>query len=211
MTRVFLSASFPSGDRGRAVAPYRPGDIGLAASSAAEAVLRAGANLVFGGHPTVSPLVLQIAGLLNAGRQVEIWQSAWFQEEVTAEVLRLVEEEHALLVTVPKRADRQSSLALLRHRMLAGDFAAGFFVGGMDGIADELHLFAELHPDTPAYLFVTPGGMTARLAEDRDPPTLNTSGRPWPVRALQGRAYGALALEALRGVGMDVQDRPGEL
>ena len=78
MTGVLLSASFPSGDRGEGVRPYYPDDIAAAASSVTEAVLRSGARLVFGGHPTISPIVLQIAGLLGAGPRVDIWQSEYF-------------------------------------------------------------------------------------------------------------------------------------
>jgi hypothetical protein len=208
MTRVFLSASFPSGERGDAFRPYRTADIGAAASAVAEAVLRTGADLVFGGHPTISPLVLQIAGLLKAGRQVEIWQSDSYRDVVTPEVHRLVGEEGARLLRVPKGKDRPSSLALLRDRMLAEGAAAAFFVGGMEGIGDEFHLLRQTHPDTPAFLFVTPGGMTARLAQQaagQDQPV------PGMIHELRGRGYGSLALQALRDVGLDVPDRPGEL
>ena len=206
MKRVLLSASFPSGDRGQSVAPYRPGDIGRAASAVAEAVLRAGARLVFGGHPTISPLVLQIAGRLRAGNQVEIWQSDWYLDAVTPEVLRLVEHEHASLRRVKRGSDEPSSLARLRDRMLKGDLTASFFVGGMEGIADEFRLLGRLHPTTPAFLFVEPGGTASRLAGRADRPV-----GPGRVTALEGRGYAALTLQALRGVDLPVGDSPGEL
>ncbi len=221
MTRVFLSASFPSGKRGDAVEPYRPADIAAAASSAIEAVLRTGCVLAFGGHPTVSPIVLHVAGLLGAGQQVEIWQSDWFRDSITDEVHRLVEHERARMIPTPAAEDLAGSLLVLREAMLEAPVDAAFFVGGMEGIRDEHDLLVARHPDAPVFVFTTPGGMSARLAADappldataadsRDVPADGARPEP-PVRRLTGRAYGSSALAALSSIGVHVQDRRGEL
>lgn len=226
MTRVFLSASFPSGERGAAVAPYRPADIAAAASSAVEAVLRTGCVLVFGGHPTISPIVLHIAGLLGAGQQVEIWQSEWFRDSITDEVHRLVDHERASMVMARNEGSLDASLAVLREAMFERPVDAAFFVGGMEGIQAEYDLLLEHHPAAAVFLFDTPGGMAAMLAADA--PTLEiadvpaasstsdgppAAGAPSEARArrLSGRAYGSSALAALAGLGLRPQDRHGEL
>jgi hypothetical protein len=220
MNRVFLSASFPSGERGDAVAPYRPADIAAAASSAVEAVLRTGSVLVFGGHPTISPIVLHIAGLLGAGQLVEIWQSAWFEDSITDEVRRLVEQENARIVWTPRTGDLAGSLALLRESMLEEVVDAAFFVGGMEGILAEYELLKTRHPAAAVFLFETPGGMTARLAADEPPLSaarpflpegVGLDGAPAAPRRLAGRAYGSSALAALALLGLLPQDRREEL
>lgn len=216
MTAVLLSASIPSrGERGDAVRPYFPADIAAATSSAVEAVLRSGVDLVFGGHPTISPVVLQIAGLLGTGSQVHIWQSAWFEEDITPEVRRLVAEEHAHLHMVDRRADLPASIGLMRERMMLGshEITAAFLVGGMEGIAAELDLLTHRPTPVPIFAFHTPGGMAARLREERDLPTdaLRAAGAGVRGRALVGRAYGSLALSALAEVGLHVQRRHDEL
>ena len=224
MSRIFLSASFPSGSRGDAVAPYRPADIAAAASSAVEAVLRTGSILAFGGHPTISPIVLHVAGLLGAGQQVEIWQSEWFSDSITDEVHRLVDQERARLILTEPAEDLDGSLVRLREAMLQGAVDAAFFVGGMEGILAEYELLTARHPAAPVFLFETPGGMSARLASDALPlgadaavgdlPAgeleLASSRRVGP-RRLSGRAYGSSTIAALASVGLHIQDHSGEL
>jgi hypothetical protein len=221
VTRVFLSASFPSGDRGDAVAPYRPADIAAAASSAVEAVLRTGCTLAFGGHPTISPIVLHVAGLLGAGEQVEIWQSEWFRDSITDEVHRLVDHERARLIFTPLADDLTGSLLALRRAMLDRPVDAAFFVGGMEGIRDEYDLLLDRHRRAAVFLFSTPGGMSARIAADAEPlDPASTADRTAagdgdaptaPIWRLDGRAYGSSALAALAHVGALVQDRRHEL
>lgn len=222
MRRVFLSASFPSGERGEAVAPYRPPDIAAAASSVVEAVLRTGATLAFGGHPTISPIVLHIAGLLNAGRLVQIWQSEWFADTITDEVQRLVQEESADLRMVEQRENLPASLAVLRERMLRPPLDAAFLIGGMEGIEAEADLLRELHPHIPVFVFDTPGGMAATLSSDagelaqRDwapaqDAAPGSASRSRDLFRLSGRAYGSDALAALALVDLHVHDARGEL
>jgi hypothetical protein len=206
------------------VAPYRPADIAAAASSAVEAILRTGSILAFGGHPTISPIVLHVAGLLGAGQQVEIWQSEWFSESITDEVHRLVDQERASLILTEAAEDLDGSLVFLREAMLDSEVAAAFFAGGMEGILAEYELLTARHPGAAVFLFDTPGGMSARLASDALPLGADASLRALPAgeegtdsgrrvapRRLPGRAYGSSALAALASLGLQVQDRSGEL
>lgn len=49
--RLFLSASFPKGDRGETFAPYNPAAILDAVVEVCRVVLRRGGTLTFGAHP----------------------------------------------------------------------------------------------------------------------------------------------------------------
>ncbi|MHB1166169.1 MAG: SLOG domain-containing protein [Candidatus Nanopelagicales bacterium] len=223
MSRIFLSASFPSGSRGDAVSPYRPADIAAATSSAVEAVLRTGSTLAFGGHPTISPIVLHVAGLLGAGPQVEIWQSAWFSDSITDEVHRLVGQERARLFMTEASDDLDGSLVALREAMLASEVRAAFFIGGMEGILAEYELVMDRHPRAMVFLFEAPGGMSALLASNAsvlgpraeidgltDTDTWSVDGPQTATRRLPGRAYGSSAIAALASVGLHIQSGPGE-
>lgn len=199
MKRVFLSASFPSGERGARVAPYYPSDIAAVAATVAEATMRAGARLVFGGHPTISPIVLHVAGLLAAGPQVEIWQSRWFENSITTEVHRLVEQEHAVVRWTDREDDLSSTLLQLRTQMFEPGLAIAFFVGGMEGIREEYDMVSRLSRTPSLFAFSAPGGMSARLEGGGE------------LKILSGRAYGSLTLEALASAGITVEDNAGEI
>jgi hypothetical protein len=53
---------------------------------------------------------------------------------------------------------REASLRVMREEMLARPLAGAVFVGGMEGIRDELELVKELHPGTPLVPLAGPGG-----------------------------------------------------
>lgn len=197
MTRIFMSASFPVAGHG----PFSADEIGAATASVCEAVLRTGAHLVFGGHPTITPIVLHVAGLLNAGPQVELWQSTWFEGRFTPEARRLVEIEGADLHWVPAKATLEDSLDDLRTSMLQRKPQAAFFIGGMEGIEQEYRLVAAMK-SVPAFYFASPGGRAAQLGEIGGQRDSN-----W-LRKLEGRSFGSLALRSLREVGLEPIDEP---
>ncbi|GEB12201.1 hypothetical protein GUY44_12205 [Pimelobacter simplex] len=189
MTRVVLCASFPSGPRAPDVEPYYSTDIALAVVAVAEATLRSGARLVFGAHPTISPIVLHTARMLDAGRLVTIFQSAFFESSTTEAVRMLTHDLGAHLRTTKRAADRPESLTIMRTEMFASRPDCAFFCGGMDGL-DEEHRIART-TGTTTYLITEPGGRTAQLALDATAES----------RVLEGRAYSSLALAALERSG----------
>ena len=77
---VFLSASFPSGKRGERFMPYDPSGIADAVSAFSRAILGSNGTLAFGGHPTITPLVLMISRELRVKRSVIVFQSSWFEK-----------------------------------------------------------------------------------------------------------------------------------
>lgn len=192
MTRVFLSASYPSGDRGEEVRPYSLTDIDLASTEVIESTLRNGSYLRFGGHPAISPLVLDVASLLRSGPLVELFQSLYFAKDFTPEVRRLVADQGAALTEIPEHPEGlDSSLLAMRTEMFSQHIDAAFFIGGMSGVRDELRLLHSTRPGTAIFLMHEPGGMARIMAED---PEIKGLAR---VKVLRGPAYGALVSDEL--------------
>jgi hypothetical protein len=189
--RVFLSASFPSGERGERFRPYDPDAIADAVTAVAQAVLVAGGRIVFGAHPTISPLILLIAGELGRLEVVDVYQSRYFEGRVPQETLDLIERGYGVLHwTDHDPDDRDRSLQWMRERMLRNEpLAAAVFIGGMEGIFDEDRLLAEIQPDAPRLPVQAPGGAARKLAPSDDPVAARV------VERLNSPQYPALARE----------------
>src|SRR4051794_13186610 len=143
---VFLSTSFPSGARGDRYRPYDTSAIADAVTAIARAVLLADGRLVFGAHPTISPLILLVASELDRREVVEIHQSEFFRGRIPEETLELQRRGYGVLREWPRdpTGELAPSLEIMRKNMLGGeDFIAGVFIGGMEGVADEYRLFGE--------------------------------------------------------------------
>jgi hypothetical protein len=192
---IFLSASFPSGERGERVRPYDPHAIADAVVAVARAVLRADGRLVFGGHPTISPLMLLCASELGTKHRVEIFQTEFFKDAVPPETLALDDRGYGdIHWSENVDDDLEASLALMRERMLdRSDVLAGVFVGGMDGISDEAALFSRRHPAAWVLPLTAPGG-AARWVEP-------SSELPEDLRELLGsERYPAVAWALVRSL-----------
>ena len=165
---VFLSASFPSGERGANFEPFDPGEIADAVTAVVRAVLVAKGRLLFGGHPTITPLVLMVASELDAKKAVDVFQSDWFAAEITRETRALQEAGFGKIHRIPERATREESLQTMREVMLGRDrkLIAGVFVGGMEGVREEYELFRRFQPRVPRVSLVGPGGAAAKLPMD---------------------------------------------
>lgn len=164
--RVFLSASFPSGDRGQRFRPYDAGEIADAVTALTRAVFTAGGGLVFGGHPTITPLVLFVAGEYHLHQAVDVFQSRWFEREIPAETRRFEEAGFGRIIWTERRSTQEESLRLMRERMLKEtDPLGGVFIGGMEGILQEWAFFGELLADRPRIPFGAPGGAATQLVD----------------------------------------------
>ena len=168
---VFLSASFPSGERGQKFEPYSAGAIADAVSAVVRAVLRNEGKLLFGGHPTITPLVLLIGCELGVKDAVDVFQSEWFKESITEETRRLMETGVGEIHWTAKRDILLDSLALMREEMFNfGQPAGAVFVGGMEGIPDEYEMFGRRWRDVPRVPLAAPGGAAASLEIDKGLP-----------------------------------------
>jgi hypothetical protein len=167
---VLLSASFPSGERAERFPAADPSAIADAVSALTRAVLVQGGSLVFGGHPTISPLVLLIACEEGLRDRVDVHQSRWFEGEVPSETLQLQEQGFGRIVWAPREPDLERSLTAMREAMLSQPLAGGVFIGGMEGVIAEHRMLADLQPEVPAIGLPAPGGAAATLVADTELP-----------------------------------------
>ena len=163
---VFLSASFPSGARGEAFKPYDASGIADAVTALVRGVLGGNGRLLFGGHPTITPLVLMIARELQVKRSVTVYQSSWFRDQQMLEVQELAEEDLGRIVWTERKYTYEDSIGCMRDTMIgtSGRWLAAVFVGGMEGVKDEFDRVKAHSANIPCVPVAGPGGAAARLS-----------------------------------------------
>ncbi|WP_160164268.1 SLOG domain-containing protein [Marinobacter santoriniensis] len=160
---VFLSASIPDPRRSPKYAQTADTVAITSAVSALVHVLLGRRRLVWGGHPAITPMIWAVAEDLgvNYGDWVTLYQSNFFAEEFPEENKRF---QNVLFVDSVENS-RGESLRRMREEMLAHDkFQTGIFIGGMEGIVDEFHLFQSLQPQANAIPIFSTGGAVLDLA-----------------------------------------------
>jgi hypothetical protein len=175
---IFLSASIPRPDR-----PARYFDtadpIAIAAATKALVTVTLGRRvLVWGGHPSITPMIWAAAEDLQQdyGAWVHLFQSRLFHDDFPAE------NAHFRNVTYvdPLDDDQDKSIDKMRRRMLTTRrfrFMAGIFIGGMDGVEKEFELFCRRHKGMPAWPIASTGGAALLLFQNNPglPHSLATS------------------------------------
>lgn len=131
--------------------------------------LRLGGAIVFGGHPTFTPLVVESARLVVPGSErdrVTIYQSRWFASPAALQELEALVSVRAIEAT----DDHDSSLSVMRAQMCGIGAGAAIAIGGRadesgthrPGIDEEIRLARAA--GSPAFLLGGPGGRAAELA-----------------------------------------------
>lgn len=160
-------------------------------------------TLVFGGHPAISPMVLEIARQeLGSGAEIRvlIFQARVFEGVLTEAAKDLARWPHGCMIfTDPpgdmKNADdRQRCLTRMRELMTSlPNLTAAVFVGGMSGLLEETDLFAAHVPGAPRYAIASTGGAAAFLLNQREAGHRG-SGEARLINALRSSpSYGAVA------------------
>jgi len=181
---IFLSASFPMGERAKKFPAADGLEITSAVVALTRAVFGARGKLTFGGHPTISPLVLSVSRdfvhhLSDQERRsviplVYIYQSEHFRKKkkLPEETRKLEEEGVGKIVWSEDLDDLGLTLREMRVRMLRErEPVAGVFIGGMEGvykpkgIDDEFHLFTSICKNRPVYPIGATGGAARTLLE----------------------------------------------
>lgn len=168
MKTFFLSASVPAPDRDPKY--HSTADV-VAIRDCIKALVSTvvpNGQLVFGGHPAITPLVrLMIQRRRLEVRQHVIVYVSMFYTQDFPPVLDKFEEVRKVQA-VPN--DAEASKAALRKEMInAFDYAAGIFVGGMDGVEEEYALFREAHPKSPTYPIASTGAASGILFKKFQP------------------------------------------
>jgi hypothetical protein len=151
MTAVLLSASVP--DRPPFAADCDPLLV-REAVLALVSIVTPQSELVFGGHPAISPLVEHAARSLGTLNRVHIFQSEHFAEKMPA-----VARQFQNLRLTRRGTDRNSSLTLMRNEMIGfRSFRYAVLIGGMEGLFEELELFCSTHPSGSVIPVASTGG-----------------------------------------------------
>lgn len=163
MNAIFLSASVPIVGRGDYHKTANPFLIQCAVRELVIAVIRHH-KIVWGGHPAITPMIWSICEDLNIdySKNVVLYQSLYFKDRFPEE------NQHFgnVIFTDAVPEDKEASLLHMRKKMLfREDLDAAVFIGGMEGVEDEYHLFREFHPNAKVLPVAAPGGAALLLAE----------------------------------------------
>ncbi|MFN8111883.1 MAG: hypothetical protein U0R51_01655 [Solirubrobacterales bacterium] len=181
---VFLSASFPAGERADHFPPSDPASMADAIVALSREILRRNGLIVCGGHPTITPLLLYVCAEQGARDSLIVYQSERFRDAVPEETHRLSEEGWATLRFTASTGDRVRDLETMRIEMLSDrPLIGGIFVGGMEGILDEYTLFESYAPGSPRFALAAPGGAAATLVSASFP--FDLASPRYPVVARQ--------------------------
>lgn len=102
-------------------------------------------RIIWGGHPSITPLIYYVMEKLkiNIQEHVMLYQSLWFEDKFPED-----NNKFENVIYTEKKKDIPSSIQHMRLRMFSEhQFAAAVFIGGMNGIEDEFKMFTEIHPN----------------------------------------------------------------
>lgn len=166
LNKVFLSASIPDPDRDKKF--YDTADIVSIrdAVRALATVVIPKAQLVWGGHPSITPLIRFVMDKMNVDlkRHVTLYQSLFFEDKFPPDNFAFEN-----VVLTEKKNNRDESLELMRRKLInENDFKVGIFIGGMEGINDEYLMFKEKHPNA-LILPIASTGAAAKILYENQP------------------------------------------
>lgn len=161
---IFLSAGVPDQRRGPDFAATAD-TVAIAAAVSAVVYVTLGRRiLVWGGHPSITPMIWAVARDVGVdyGKWVRLYQSRHFRDEFPEDNERF----NNVSYTEDVRNDRELSLLAMRERMFADhQFSAAVFIGGMGGIIQEFELFQSMHPEATVIPVVSTGGAVLSVGE----------------------------------------------
>ena len=166
MKSIFLSASIPLPERDEKY-------IGTAdiiairdAVIALTTVVLPHHRLIWGGHPSITPLIYYVMERLNLNIQehITLYQSRFFEKYFPEDNNKF---ENIVFTDVVDN-DREKSLLYMRHKMLdESEFSAGIFIGGMEGVEEEYNMFIEKHPKALVLPIASTGAGAKKIYDER--------------------------------------------
>lgn len=145
-------------------------------------VIGSGGRIVFGGHPTITPLIHRIVTTKGVAQPcISLYQLERFQKSAPTEI----RDEHIFNLTWIESMDSKVADPLNREldkmrTAMAKEADAGIFLGGnpqslssVPGILDEYQHFIQCHPQGPAYLLGFLGGPTTDIINNQNNPEPN--------------------------------------
>ena len=164
LKNIFLSASIPLPERDAKY--FETADIVAIRDAiiALTTVVLPKHKLVWGGHPSITPLinyVMEKLGL-NIQEHVKLYQSLWFKD-------KFLEDNNKFenIVFTESLEDISSSIQLMRERMIfENEYSAAVFICGMNGIEDEYRMFNERHQNAILLPIASTGAATRILYDN---------------------------------------------
>ena len=159
---IFLSASVPDPKRAPDYAATADSVAITAAVTALVYVTLGRRQLIWGGHPAITPMIWAVAESMNVeyGQWVRLYQSNWFRDQFPEDNKRFRNVTYTDAVDL----DRDKSLRHMRERMFKEhQFDAAIFIGGMGGVVEEFDLFSKLQPKANVIPVMSTGGAVLEL------------------------------------------------
>ena len=122
-------------------------------------------RLIWGGHPSITPLIYYVMERLNLNIQehITLYQSIFFEETFPKDNNNFKN----IVFTDIIDNDIEKSLLHMRNRMLdESEFSAGIFIGGMKGVEEEFDMFVEKYPNA-LVLPIASTGAAAKMIYDK--------------------------------------------
>lgn len=187
LNKIFLSASIPDPKRDRKF--YDTADI-VAIRDAVRAlstVVIPKAHLIWGGHPSITPLIRNVMERMSYDikNHITLYQSNFFKKDFPKDNFHFEKIE-----IIRKHKDREYSLKIMRQKMIEdNDFSVGIFIGGMEGVLEEYEMFIKTHPKS-IILPIASTGAAARIIFQKNKSKSD-------IRLLNDYAYMALYIDLL--------------
>jgi hypothetical protein len=195
----------------RYVQSAEPQRIRLAVMELTKAALMRQAQLIFGAHPAISPMVLEAARNVGAEPDsIVIFQSDFFADRIPGSTLALADWSAGRLFFTRQRPARRQydarkeSLTEMRSLMVSlPNLRGAIFVGGMEGVEEEAKLFKSAHPDLPRYAIASTGSAALDLFDRAyGAPHEFAGSLPDPDILKTGASYSLLARKILDDMGI---------
>lgn len=170
LKNIFLSASIPLPDRD--IKYIETADI-IAIRDAVIALTTVALpyhRIIWGGHPSITPLIYFVMHKLklNIQEHVTLYQSEIFKDRFPPD-----NNKFKNIILTENLGDIPSSLKRMRERMISENkFSAAIFLGGMDGIEIEYNMFKELHPEALILPIASTGAATKKIYDNLLPEEL---------------------------------------
>lgn len=121
-------------------------------------------RIIWGGHPSITPLIYFVMKRLrlNIQEHVLLYQSEIFKDRFHAD-----NNKFENVILTENLGDIPSSVKRMRERIFSeNNFEAAIFIGGMEGIVDEFNMFRKYHPDAILLPIASTGGATKIVYEN---------------------------------------------
>ena len=123
-------------------------------------------RLIWGGHPSITPLVYHVMEKLNLNIQehITLYQSMFFEKYFPKDNNKF----DNIVLTDIVEGDRERSLLHMRNRMLGeSEFVAGIFIGGMEGVEEEYDMFIKKHHNAIILPIASTGAAAKKIYDAR--------------------------------------------